>query len=464
MEKNYLQDVIPPAQKKSIREIPLPVKNKKKVVKKPIISQTISPHVDKVVESGDTDNWNEAPSSNRYGKPNRAWFYLFSGVAMLLLLILFFIFSSLDSAVVYITPKNETKMVDVSLAIHPLLENGGEKDSLGYRVIKLEKEVEIEVVAKEEERIQQKASGVITIHNEYSPSLQTLIAKTRFRASNGLIYRIGSSVSVPGYKMVDGKKIPGTVDIEVVADKVGDKYNIASSDFTIPSFEGQDPYETFYAKTKTSISGGFDGVKKIISEEQILASSKELNVKLTSSLIEELNNQVTDEFVSVYSPESFSLGAVEQGEVSGDNVLLKTRGTIIAKLFTKIDLSNYIASKTIDSYEEGQNVLIVNFDEIVLSIVEEDNTTVSEEEEEEVNTEKTVPSENIKVLGESTFVWQNNKNDLSQELVNVSKMELGNILHKFPDVKDANAVVKPLWRAKFPSNLEDIKIVITDLE
>jgi len=139
--------------------------------------------------------------------------------------------------------------------------------ALGYRTIELDKEVSKTVESDSEEFIQSKASGTITIYNEYSDKTQNLIKNTRFESPQGLIYTIQSNVAVPGYKMVDGKKVAGSIDAKVVASAAGENYNVDSTSFTIPGFKGQEPYELFGAKSKTPISGGFDGVKKIVSKE-----------------------------------------------------------------------------------------------------------------------------------------------------------------------------------------------------
>ena len=61
------------------------------------------------------------------------------------------------------------------------------------------------VEATAEKEVSQKASGKIIIYNNYSTVSQRLINNTRFEANSGKIYRINSSIVVPGYKKVDGK-------------------------------------------------------------------------------------------------------------------------------------------------------------------------------------------------------------------------------------------------------------------
>ncbi len=104
-----------------------------------------------------------------------------------------------------------------------------------------------------------KASGLITILNEYSDAAQSLVATTRFETSDGKLYRLVEGLTVPGTKTVDGKSVPGTIDARVVADSAGTSFNIGSGTFMIPGFKGGPKYEKITARVKTPLTGGSDG-------------------------------------------------------------------------------------------------------------------------------------------------------------------------------------------------------------
>jgi len=75
-----------------------------------------------------------------------------------------------------------------------------------------------------------KASGSVTLFNSYSTQGQRLIAGTRIAGDNGLVYRLQSSVVVPGYTSVGSNTSAGTVRATVIADEAGAKYNMAKND------------------------------------------------------------------------------------------------------------------------------------------------------------------------------------------------------------------------------------------
>jgi hypothetical protein len=114
-----------------------------------------------------------------------------------------------------------------------------------------------------------KARGTLVISNEYSSDMQPLIATTRFETSEGKIFRLVESTTVPGMTIVDGKRQPGIVEAIVIADEPGDEYNIAATDFTITGFKGGAKYEKIRAKSSKSFSGGGE------SEESMPSVTKE---------------------------------------------------------------------------------------------------------------------------------------------------------------------------------------------
>lgn len=101
-----------------------------------------------------------------------------------------------------------------------------------------------------------KAAGKILIYNEFGTESQPLVATTRFQSGDGKIFRLSKGVTVPGISDRNGRREPGVVEAEVVADEAGDGYNIGATDFSIPGFAGSAKAGKMYAKSTTSMSGG----------------------------------------------------------------------------------------------------------------------------------------------------------------------------------------------------------------
>ncbi len=133
-----------------------------------------------------------------------------------------------------------------------------------------------------------KARGTVTIYNTYSSAPQKLVATTRLLTDDGILFRLVDSVVVPGVKIVDGKRIPGTIEATVIADKPGEQYNIGPSTFSIPGFKGSPRYGKFYAKSATPMTGGSTegGTKTVVTKEDIERAKKETEAAARTAVIE----------------------------------------------------------------------------------------------------------------------------------------------------------------------------------
>jgi hypothetical protein len=264
MKKKPMQDVIPPNSKRSIRDIPLPGSEKKQ-------KQTAPPTATRKVaderppepvepptppkppaENFDDFTFEEKP------KGKKKWII----VVLIILLIGIGWFINRSKAEVLVFPKVENTFVQDTFEIAD--KNSEEVgDKLGYKLLTLEKEASTLVKPSGEEEVSQKASGMIRIFNDYSENGQKLVQRTRFESEDGLVYRIAESITVPGYTD-DG---PGEIEVEVFADEAGEKYNIENTEFTIPGFKGLPQFDSMYAESVSDMTGGFVGIRKVVSEE-----------------------------------------------------------------------------------------------------------------------------------------------------------------------------------------------------
>jgi len=125
------------------------------------------------------------------------------------------------------------------------------------------------------------AGGIITVVNEFGTSQQKLVATTRFETSDGKIFRLRKDIVVPGGTMVKGVLKPGTIEVDVIADKPGDEYNIGPVEkFSIPGFKGTPRFAKFYGFSKTDMTGGSSGIK--------LSASTSTQGETEESVIEKL--------------------------------------------------------------------------------------------------------------------------------------------------------------------------------
>ncbi len=123
-----------------------------------------------------------------------------------------------------------------------------------------------------------KATGVITIYNDYSAAPQVLVATTRFVTPDGKIFRLVNRVTVPGAQVADGKIVPSSLNAPIIADQAGAAYNVGPvTKLTVPGFQGTAKYNGFYGSIASLTAGGFVGKKAVPTASDIAAA--EANVK-----------------------------------------------------------------------------------------------------------------------------------------------------------------------------------------
>lgn len=132
--------------------------------------------------------------------------------------------------------------------------------------------------------VEEKATGKILIYNAFSSADQVLVGKTRFLASDGKLFRLNSTVTVPGALIKDGKIIPASIETAVTADKPGAEYNLStSSRLSVPGFEGTPRYQGFYGEL-IKTSGGFIGERAVPTSAEIETAKEETRKLLISNL------------------------------------------------------------------------------------------------------------------------------------------------------------------------------------
>jgi hypothetical protein len=263
---------------------------------------------------------------------------------------------------------------------------------------------------------------------------------------DGKIYRIPDSITVPGLtRDSSGNVVPGTIDVEVIADEPGEDFNTGKVDFTIPGFKDLPQFDGFYAKAVTDISGGFEGVRKVISEEDRESAEAELRETLQQKLTQSAQDQSTDEF-SVFVDENLFDFQLLPEKPDGDNVVLKMRGTGQAVAIKSKDLASALAQASLTSFNTTDSILIENKDSLSISV-----TNITEGQGG--------ITASVEVTGNADFIWQTDHNALKKALAGNNRKDLRDVLQDFTSVSRAEAEISPFWKNKFPKNLDKIEII-----
>jgi len=439
MKNNSFQDVIPPpgSVRRSIRDIPIPPNRQNKITE--LLEETVELRMESHPKPLKP---RKIKKSSNFGDSSRKGIWTVAGISMAILGIAFY-FLFLQKAEVTISLKTESIPVDVFAT--STANTSTSAGALTYKVIPIQKESSVSVnTTGTPTQVDKKASGTIIIYNNYSTAKQQLIATTRFETPEGLIFRLDKLAIIPGTTVVAGKTVPGSIEATITADQSGDKYNIDKTDFTIPGFKGSSKFQTFYARSKTSMSGGFSGMLGQVSDADLKSANDTLKSSLLDAAMQDVATNTPESYIffkdGVRSTYSSSIGSASDGKAE-----LKGKIILEALVFDQIAVENIIADSI------GERYHFDNLDSLALSIQNLGSSAsfISN------------PSLKIELKGTLTSGQSFDTSNLKKALSGKSKTQLQEILKLYPEIIKAEAVVHPFWSKSFPDNVKNIKVTVT---
>ncbi len=291
-------------------------------------------------------------------------------------------------------------------------------------------------------KISEKAKGTIIIYNAFSSRPQLLVKNTRFETLGGKIYRVGKSIRVPGAEIKNGKIVPSAVEAVVYADKPGKQYNIGLSDFTIPGFKGDARYEKFYARSKTAMKGGFEGVASVVTSDDIAKAEKGTKEKIEKYLALTAEKQKPSGFL-LYKKALITHILGELGNpVAGDRMKtfeysMQGKGTAI--LIREKDLVKKLVGEKLKSGISGVDIINLNRMDFTLLSVSDDWGEAR-----------------FNLKGTGHFVWTVDKKSLLNDLKNFTGKKYDSVFSKYPMIEEASLVFKPSWWRMMPARSSNI--------
>jgi hypothetical protein len=438
MQKKIISDIIV---KKSIRQIPLSVKRPERR------ARVVDDSGEEDTAPERSDYVSRAPGWQRRSLNPKFAIWLIAGVCILAL---FFGVSMLfSSATVIITPRTEkisfTNESFTAKSVSPTVVD------LAFEVLNVKQVGTETVIATEDKEVSIKASGKIVIYNSYSATSQRLINNTRFESKGGKIYRINTSVIVPGFKKVDGKVVPGSVEATVYADQAGESYNMKLSDLTgdfkIPGFKGDPRYQGFYGLLKTDITGGLVGKQRVVSPEVRKLTEESIKIKLKEQLLKELYAIKPENYIIFKDGYSIDYTVLADSAVDSDKAKLSIEGNLNGIVFNNLRLTKNIATKKLTGFD-GLPAELVPGDDFTVTFTGKDNTGLWKNSVLD-----------LKFNGQAVIKWQYSADEIRADLAGKSESDLKNIVSEYKNSISAIQVMfQPVWTRYFPDNPMKIKI------
>lgn len=375
-------------------------------------------------------------------------------IAVAALLFLFFSFSAIFSGVtILVTPRSQDVAVDATFSAHKrAMDNQTE---LPFDIMTVEETAEKTVPATGSETVHQKASGEIIVYNNYSAQSQKFLKNTRFATPDGKIYRIQKSITVPGKTGTGASAIPGSLVATVYADADSDSFNVGLVDFTLPGLKGSPMYAGFYARSKTPMSGGFSGVRKIVSDKDRQEAETELKKTAQDKAIQRIHQEKPEGFI-LYE-DGISASFVDETNKGGkvdtatDNtVTMRMRAVLRGVIFNEQDLDRHIAAKTVANFDGGA-VKIPNLDALRFTLLNKETIFL-----------ENMQSISFSLSGPAHIVWTIDENSIKEKLAGTPKSDFQKIMGGFLNVERAEVSIRPFWKTAFPENTEKMKIEVAE--
>ena len=292
-----------------------------------------------------------------------------------------------------------------------------------------------------------KASGNITVYNDFSSAPVRLLKNTRFQSPEGLIYRAPEDVIVPGKKGT----VPGQLKVTVIADSAGEKYNIGPvTRFTLPGLKSSGAmYMAVYAKSTEAMANGTSaGSGPAIAPSDLTAAIAEVRGRLET--------KAHDAVQSLSNASSFAFADMAQVSYQDLPRTTETGGSV------RIHESAHLAVPVFPAALFARAVGVqVSADAGVSSMKLIPGAGFSAH----LTTQS--PSLGTTALafilsGQGVLVWNVDGNALSQALAGRDSTAFQNIVKGFPGIQEAHARIEPFWKNTFPSNPSSIKIKIEE--
>lgn len=370
----------------------------------------------------------------------KAIFYLFIFVILTAFVYLTLTYV-LNSAKVTVVPKKVLVNLDKSIVVNlsdkgvKVLENSGEEES---------------VLPKSElKKVISKSRGTITVYNNFNSSKQKLIKNTRFKTADGKLFRLLDSIVVPGMTGIT----PGKIEANVIADDIGEEFNIGPSKFTIPGFEGTSRYNGFYAVSEGYMIGGANGDKYVVAKEDIENVNKIKENIIKDKTLKQIFTTIDENYVLATETAMYDFeNNLTDYEYNREDKY-KIKGNLHVISFDKEYLAKKIAEVGLDNYS-GEKLKLLNSDKL--------NITLSKNIlESGIKNFKDVKDISISIKGEASLVYVLPDSIIKDLLTNSenNKDSFSKILNKLNNVDSATAKVFPPWSNYYPSNREKITII-----
>ncbi|PIR83571.1 hypothetical protein COU18_02710 [Candidatus Kaiserbacteria bacterium CG10_big_fil_rev_8_21_14_0_10_51_14] len=373
---------------------------------------------------------------------SRLWMWILAALSLVVLAGLALI--AFRPTTVTVTPKSQAvtftdAMVFVAI---PSPDPSSTPSTLSYTVHTLELEDSEVVPSVGTTHVETKASGSITVYNNYSSAPVRLIKNTRFETPEGLIFRTPAEIVIPG----KSSSAPGQIKVTVFADQPGEKYNVGPvARFNLPGLTSGPMYAGVYAKSTTAMAGGFVGEQPATAPGALNAAIATVRARLETKARESVAREEAG-MIALADLASITFQSLPHTEEAGTGVRIHEKAIIEIPMVSKDALGIAVARSLAEE------------DTVPLTFVPRE-TLVAHEASSSAPTVG-VDSLTFSFTGSGNLVWKVDGAALASALAGRDSTAFQTIVNTFSGIQEAHARIEPFWKKTFPANASDIEVMI----
>ena len=378
------------------------------------------------------------------GKFGRIW--LWGGVALALLTLGAMALVALRPTSVTVVPRSQNVLFDETAMFTAYPAATAATGTLSYALETVTLEDSEIVPAKGVEQVEERASGTITVYNEYSTQPVKLLKDTRFQTPEGLIYKVPAEILVPGKKGTT----PGAIDVTVFAEKGGDKYNVGPvSRFTLPGLKSSPKmYSSVYARSTAAFSGGFIGERPAASKVDVDAARAKIRDRLQAQILETVRAKNSETTLAFVDLAYIAFETLPQTAEAGGGARVHERARVELPVFSADSFARTVA-ESVSADVENSSVMLKGADALTAQLRSSAAASALAPIQFALN-------------GSVLLVWRVDASELTQALAGRDEAAFQAIIEGFPGIEEAHARIEPFWKNSFPADPAAIKVKISD--
>ena len=378
-------------------------------------------------------------------RSERSRWWMWGAAILAVIIVLGFALFALRPTTITITPRSHTMVLTNATSFTAYPANTSTTGTLKYSLQTADLEDSIVVpVSGTTTSVAAKASGSITVYNNYSTASVKLVKTTRFATPEGLMFRTPADIVVPGKSGTTA----GSVQVTVIADQTGSQYNVAPiSKFTLPGLQSNAAmFAGVYAKSSAPMTGGSSGV-----------SGPGVAPAAESAAVTQLQNNLKQKAISAAQTTSTQTVLADLIQIT----FAQQPTTPEAGNQARIHETAHAQIPIFDAVALGQTVgAAVSADSDNSPVTLTPKTGFAAQL---VGLQTALGTDPLQftLTGQAMLIWNVDTAALTQALAGRDQGAFQTVIGTFPGIEEAHAKIEPFWKNTFPTDPSKIKVILT---